>query len=250
MSGLTSRCMMPWPCIYLRAQPSSEIQNLTASSVKVFLEMWKRRSPPLMRSTTRYLAEGQYHGRPRESTAGLQGRDKASVHVFYILEAVSQVADKRVVDMLEHATLADNISYTLGTNDCTRTDISTVARPNSGGSNLEWGAPSSLRMYLSANERPVSLRSTIRTLPKAPRPTTRSRRKWFKLTRAPPALHVSLATQFAASTSASQAGGRGVGCVAVYLRRRTRRVCPGCYPLERAARPSISKHIRSGIARG
>lgn len=45
--------------------------------------------------------------------------------------------------------------------------------------------PSSLRMYLSANDSPVSLRSTIRTLPKAPRPTTRRRRKWFKLTKVP-----------------------------------------------------------------
>lgn len=36
-------------------------------------------------------------------------------------------------------------------------------------------------MYLSANVRLVSLRSTMRTLPKAPRPTTRSRRKWLRL---------------------------------------------------------------------
>jgi hypothetical protein len=55
LSGLTSRWMMPWPWMYLRAQPSSAIQNLTASSVKVFLEIWNRRSPPLMRSTTKYL---------------------------------------------------------------------------------------------------------------------------------------------------------------------------------------------------
>lgn len=60
----------------------------------------------------------------QSSMAGIRGCDETSVHVFYILEAVSQVANKRVVDMLEHAALADNISYTLRTNDCTATDIS------------------------------------------------------------------------------------------------------------------------------
>lgn len=37
-------------------------------------------------------------------------------------------------------------------------------------------------MYFNANVKPVSLRSTMRTLPKAPLPTTRSRRKWLRLT--------------------------------------------------------------------
>lgn len=37
-------------------------------------------------------------------------------------------------------------------------------------------------MYLRAKDRPVSFLSTIRTLPKAPRPTTRSKRKWFRFT--------------------------------------------------------------------
>lgn len=46
--------------------------------------------------------------------------------------------------------------------------------------------PSSLRMYLRAKDRPVSLRSTMRTLPKAPRPTTRRRRKWLRFTRKEP----------------------------------------------------------------
>lgn len=56
LSGFTSRWMMPCPWMYLKAHPSSDIQNLTASSVNVFLEMWNRRSPPLMRSTTKYLS--------------------------------------------------------------------------------------------------------------------------------------------------------------------------------------------------
>lgn len=43
-------------------------------------------------------------------------------------------------------------------------------------------APSSLRMYFRANAKPVSFLSTIRTLPKAPRPTTRNNRKWLRFT--------------------------------------------------------------------
>lgn len=37
-------------------------------------------------------------------------------------------------------------------------------------------------MYLRAKVKPVSFRSTMRTLPKAPLPTTRSSRKWSRLT--------------------------------------------------------------------
>lgn len=55
LSGLISRWMMPCECIYLRANPNSAIQNRTASSVNVFLDMWNRRSPPFIKSTTRYL---------------------------------------------------------------------------------------------------------------------------------------------------------------------------------------------------
>lgn len=42
--------------------------------------------------------------------------------------------------------------------------------------------PSSLRIYFNAKVKPVSFFSTIRTLPKAPLPTTRSSRNWFKFT--------------------------------------------------------------------
>lgn len=41
---------------------------------------------------------------------------------------------------------------------------------------------SSFRMYFKAKVKPVSFRSTIRTFPKAPFPTTRRSRKWFKFT--------------------------------------------------------------------
>jgi hypothetical protein len=37
-------------------------------------------------------------------------------------------------------------------------------------------------MYLRAKVKPVSFRSTMRTLPKAPFPTTRSNRKWLRFT--------------------------------------------------------------------
>jgi hypothetical protein len=56
LSGLISLCTMPCVCMYRTAQPSCAIQNRTASSVKVFREIWKRRSPPFIRSTTMYLA--------------------------------------------------------------------------------------------------------------------------------------------------------------------------------------------------
>lgn len=39
-------------------------------------------------------------------------------HVLYILKAVPQVADKRVVNMLEHAALSYDISYAFGPDDC------------------------------------------------------------------------------------------------------------------------------------
>lgn len=52
LSGLTSRWMMPCEWIYFNAQPSSAIQNRIASSVKHFLEIWNRRSPPFIKSTT------------------------------------------------------------------------------------------------------------------------------------------------------------------------------------------------------
>lgn len=117
LSGLTSRCMMPCPCMYLKAQPSSDIQNLTASSVKVFLEMWNRRSPPLMRSTTRYLwPTSTTIQNPRASRRAPGVR--RDVHVFYILKTVPQVADEGVVHMFEHAALANDVSHAFGSNDC------------------------------------------------------------------------------------------------------------------------------------
>lgn len=104
---------MPWPCMYLKAHPSSAIQNLTASSVKVFLEMWNRRSPPLMRSTTRYLAWHKH-----QIVVGGRSLLTEDAHVLYILKAIPQVADKRVINMLEHAALSYDISYAFGPDDC------------------------------------------------------------------------------------------------------------------------------------
>jgi hypothetical protein len=52
----------------------------------------------------------------------------------------------------------------------------------SKGLNRGLNQPSSLRMYFSANVNPVSFLSTMRTLPNAPLPTTRSKRKWLRFT--------------------------------------------------------------------
>ena len=111
--GLDISGMMFWLWIYFRAHPSSAIQNLTASSVKVFLEMWNRKSPPVIKSTTMYLSlrVSHKHGTPRQGIGGV-------VHVLDILEAVSQVANEGVVEVFEHLPLADDVSYALGSYDC------------------------------------------------------------------------------------------------------------------------------------
>lgn len=62
-----------------------------------------------MRSTTRYLVRRQLFSATVEF--------RCYVHVLDILEAVSQVADKGVVDMLEHASFSDYVSNTLGSYD-------------------------------------------------------------------------------------------------------------------------------------
>lgn len=41
-----------------------------------------------------------------------------NAHVFNILETVSQVAKKRMVQMLEHSTFANDIPYALGLDHC------------------------------------------------------------------------------------------------------------------------------------
>lgn len=66
-----------------------------------------------MRSTTRYLAWRKYHIAvwERAVVAG-------NAHVLYILKAVPQVADKRVINMLKHAALSYDISHAFGPDDC------------------------------------------------------------------------------------------------------------------------------------
>jgi hypothetical protein len=90
--------------MYRTAQPSCAIQNRTASSVKVFREMWNRRSPPFIRSTTMYLVAVS---KPHSTS------DWHHIQVLDVLEAVAQVAKERMVEMLEHASLADNVTNTL-----------------------------------------------------------------------------------------------------------------------------------------
>ena len=115
------------------------------------------------------------------------GSSQGTLHVLNVLETVAQVADERVVHVLEHSSFSDDIADAFGADDCMRCQY---PRPRhncglvgaSSGSRWAQFAPSSFRMYFSANDSPVSFRSTMRTFPKAPRPTTRNRRKWFRLT--------------------------------------------------------------------
>lgn len=100
---------MPCPWIYLKAQPSSAIQNLTASSVNVFLAMWNRKSPPLIRSTTRYLYAQIVSRGFNSNVAG-----PLCLHVLDILETVPQVTDERMIYLLQHAALTYDIADTLG----------------------------------------------------------------------------------------------------------------------------------------
>jgi hypothetical protein len=94
------------------------------------------------------------------------------------LETVAQVAEEGVVQVLEHAPLSNDVANTLGAYHCCTTSASVPASMQSHIVHT----PSSFRMYLSAKVRPVSFRSTMRTLPNAPLPTTRSSRKWLRFT--------------------------------------------------------------------
>ena len=79
--------------------------------------------------------------------------------------------------MFEHSPLADDVSHTFGTNDYVTDQVY-----DSFGVWRALNVPSSLRIYLRAKVKPVSFLSTMRTLPKAPLPTTLSSRKWLRLT--------------------------------------------------------------------
>ena len=58
------------------------------------------------------------------------GRD---VQVFDILETVSQIAKERVVQVLEHASLSDDVSHALGPYDCYTAWSAKAIRGNSDG---------------------------------------------------------------------------------------------------------------------
>ena len=72
-------------------------------------------------------------------------------------------------------TLSDRITV------ASRVSVAREAWGERGGDRGEGGSgddvPSSLRIYFRAKVKPVSFRSTMRTFPNAPFPTTRSRRK-------------------------------------------------------------------------
>lgn len=92
--------------------------------------------------------------------------------------------------MFQHSPLTDDVSDAFRLDNCWDVSraVSAVCRCSctpilmcSEHHESSFDGPSSLRMYFSANAKFVSLRSTMRTLPKAPRPTTRSKRKWLRL---------------------------------------------------------------------
>lgn len=79
--------------------------------------------------------------------------------------------------MLEHLPFPDNVSDVFLSDDCGG-EVSALSR----GVRARYDLLSSLRIYLRAKVKAVSLRSTMRTLPKAPLPTTRKSLKWLSLT--------------------------------------------------------------------
>ena len=151
--------------MYRKAHPSSAIQNRTASSVKLFLEMWNRKSPPFIKSTTRYLQQS--------CQRTLYVRGSIVTHMYSIswklyrrlqIKGWFRCSSIRR-SLIMFRTLSDRMTVAIWgqrTHEALR------------GENNE---PSSLRIYFRAKVRPVSFLSTMRTFPKAPLPTTRSKRK-------------------------------------------------------------------------
>lgn len=44
-------------------------------------------------------------------------KEQIDAHVFYVLEAVAEVANKWMIHMFEHAAFSDDVSYAFGPND-------------------------------------------------------------------------------------------------------------------------------------
>ena len=155
---------MPCLWMYRKAHPSSAIQNRTASSVKLFLEMWNRKSPPFIKSTTRYLQQPCERDTPCEGSVGTH-MYSISWKLYRRLQIkgwfrCSSIRRSRII----FRTLSDRMTIAMGgqhTHEALRGK----------------DQPSSLRIYFRAKVRPVSFLSTMRTFPNAPLPTTRRRRK-------------------------------------------------------------------------
>jgi hypothetical protein len=56
-------------------------------------------------------------GRSAKRVTPIIARRYQHAHVFHILEAVSQIAKKRVVQVFQHSSFSDDISNALGTDD-------------------------------------------------------------------------------------------------------------------------------------
>lgn len=100
-------------------------------------------------------------------------------HILGILEGISQITNEGMVQMLQHSSFSNDVSYTFRPHNYDRL---TYAGKLFGGLRAGFDELSSFRIYLRANVNLVYLCSTIRTLPKAPFPTTRPRVKWFRPT--------------------------------------------------------------------
>jgi hypothetical protein len=60
-------------------------------------------------------------------------RGNVDVQVLDVLEAVAQIAEEGVVEMLEHAALADDIADALRPYDCYTTSAQVPGRPRTVG---------------------------------------------------------------------------------------------------------------------
>lgn len=79
--------------------------------------MWKRRSPPFIRSTTIYL--------PLSAVCQLVP-GKYDVQVFNVLETVAQVAEEGMIQVLEHAPLANDVADAFRAYNCDTTSAPVV----------------------------------------------------------------------------------------------------------------------------
>lgn len=130
--------------------------------------MWKRRSPPVIRSTTMYLA-GDVSAC---LTPGDHGDHTSIPHPGSCIASCIEMDGSDAQAFVVRGSYS--VRFPTVPLSCVRTAIDTLEKQS--------GLPSSFLMYFKANVRPVSFLSTILTFPNAPLPTTRRSRKWSRFT--------------------------------------------------------------------